>query len=76
MVRTGGATQVHETNFSHEIPDGISSLTMVLYRSGCQERFEVVSSLCAIMRLATDGCVPLAGAGRDTPEWPKEVSRL
>jgi hypothetical protein len=33
-------TQVRGANFPHEIPDGISSLALVRYRSGCQDDLE------------------------------------
>jgi hypothetical protein len=35
MGRVDGVAQVHQTNFPDEIPDGISSHMMVLYRTGC-----------------------------------------
>jgi hypothetical protein len=76
MIRTGGATQVHETNLLDEIPDEISSRLMVLYRTGCQGT--VRSDLVTMCNQAvgyTDSFVPLAGAGRDAPQWSEEVSR-
>jgi hypothetical protein len=76
MIRTDGATQVHETNLLDEIPDGISSWLMVLYRTGCQGT--VRSGFVTMRNQAVghaDSCVPLAGAGRDALQWPEEVSR-
>jgi hypothetical protein len=77
MVRMDGAAQVHETNFSNEIPDGISSLTRVLYRHGCQRtvRSEIVT---VSHRMAGDlpALVPVRGAGYGAAGWLEGVSRL
>jgi hypothetical protein len=77
MVRMDGAAQVHETNFSDEIPNGISSRARVLYRHGCQRTlrsgFVTVSH-----RMVGDlpALVPVSGAGPGAAEWLEGVSRL
>jgi hypothetical protein len=76
MIREGGATQVHETNLLDEIPDGISSRTLVLYRTGCQGTVRSgLVTMCNQIAGHKDVCVPLAGAGRDAPKRSEEVSR-
>jgi hypothetical protein len=76
MVRMGGAAQVHETNFLDEIPDGISSRMMVLYRRACRG---TVRSGPVTMRYHTVGhpvvCPPFDRAGHDVAGWLEEVSR-
>lgn len=71
MVRMDGAAQVHETNFSDEIPNGISSLAWVLYRHGCQRtvRSELVTvshrmagNLPHLFRFAEPGTVRQDGS--------------
>ena len=76
MVWMGGAAQVHETNFPDEIPDGISSRMMVLYRHACRE---TVRSDPVTMRYQAAGhpvvCPPFDRDGYDAIGWHEEVSR-
>ena len=76
MVWMGGAAQVHETNFLDEIPDGISSRMMVLYRRACRG---TVRSGSVTKRYQAAGhpvvCPPFDRAGYDAAGWPEEVSR-
>jgi hypothetical protein len=76
MVRMEVAAQVHETNFSREIPDGISSRTVVLYRRACRG---TVRSDPVTMRYQAAGhpvaCPPFDRAGYDAARWLEEVSR-
>src|ERR1700722_9756494 len=57
MMRPEGAsTQVREANFPDEIPDGISSAPLVLYRTACQGR-------CGVFRLLSGAQFESHGAG-------------